>query len=240
MMVAEARAHREADCLRQSFGYGKMTDAGFKGCAVGCTIHSLNIRLGKNIPFDSHKSYEPELGIPWMLAKLQDGIYEGLPVAESLVWPEQFLAAIPDGAELSQVVDKFLHWLLMDEKDGVIRFAKTGRTRKAVRDVGELYRRKIAGENLTMDEWKKVSAGAYAFDAFAFDAFDAFAAFAFDAFAAFAFDAFAAYAFAAFAFDAFAAYAFAAFAARQNARKRQAEKLIELLESAPVPVAIQA
>lgn len=50
-----------------------------KGCAVGCTLHSSN-----------HVAYETELGIPETLARLEDGIFEGLPLKESQEWPENF------------------------------------------------------------------------------------------------------------------------------------------------------
>ena len=71
--------HRAADQISK----GRYWEDG-KGCAVGCTIHSGN-----------HASYEKELGIPSELAYLEDFIFEDLPNARAMMWPEQFLAAIP-------------------------------------------------------------------------------------------------------------------------------------------------
>ena len=93
-------AHREADQLIQGFGYWK--DG--KGCAVGCTIHSSD-----------HMAYEHELGIPVAIARLEDKIFEGLPLDLAREWPARFLAAVNPGADLSRVTAKFLYWLLTTE-----------------------------------------------------------------------------------------------------------------------------
>ena len=44
--------------------HGKYWENG-KGCAVGCTVHS-----------SKHAAFETELGIPLMLAKLEDRLFE--------------------------------------------------------------------------------------------------------------------------------------------------------------------
>src|SRR6202008_414365 len=75
-----------------------------KGCAVGCTIHG-----------NDHSKYEKELGIPIILARLEDGIFENLPDDLAKLWPEQFLNAINVGSDLSSVWPKFANWLLVDE-----------------------------------------------------------------------------------------------------------------------------
>jgi hypothetical protein len=224
--LARVRAHRKADQLLQGFGYWE--DG--KGCAVGCTIHGRD-----------HAAYETELGIPRMVAGLEDGIFEGLPKAEAQLWPERFLDGIEPGQDLIQVGDRFLHWLIADPKDGVIRFAKTDAQQKSIGRVGELYGRKIAGEKIELSDWRKARrAAAYAYayaDAYAAAAYAA-AAYAAAAAAADAAAAAAAYAYAyadAYAAAAYAAAAAAADAAsRFKARIRQAEKLLELLKAAPL------
>jgi len=189
------RAHREADQLVQSYGY--WSDG--KGCAVGCTIHS-----------GDHAAYETELGIPRAIARMEDGIFEGLPQEEARLWPERFLEAIPVGADLSLVTDKFLHWLLVDAEHGVIRHAKTDTQRKAIQAVADLFAKKLAGEVVAREQWHTVRAYA---DAAAYAA-----AYAADA------DAAAAYA--------YAAAAYAAYADRKKTRIKQSEKLLELLAGA--------
>lgn len=91
--------HRAADQLLQSHGYWR--DG--KGCAVGCTVHSSN-----------HADYESLLGIPQMLARLEDAIFEGLPVEGARLWPERFLSAIRPGQDLGRVGWQLLYWLLTD------------------------------------------------------------------------------------------------------------------------------
>ena len=60
------------------------------------------------------KRYETELGIPMTLGRLEDRIFENLPLESAVEWPERFLAAVPVGRDLSRVPWQFLHWLLTD------------------------------------------------------------------------------------------------------------------------------
>ena len=86
--LARVAAHRAADELVQGFGYWQADHAGhFKGCAVGCTLHSSD-----------HAAYEVELGIPQILARIEDGIFERLPAKRAKTWPEEFLKAAEVGA----------------------------------------------------------------------------------------------------------------------------------------------
>jgi len=119
-----------------------------KGCAVGCTLHS-----------DDHKAYEVELGIPEVLARLEDSIFEGLSPKDAKEFPLNFLNAVNVGSDLSQVGDKFLHWLLVDPKHGVIKYATN---KKVVQDVADLYERKINGETINQDVWEAARAAAVA------------------------------------------------------------------------------
>jgi hypothetical protein len=91
-------AHAAADEITK----GQYWEGG-KGCAVGCTIHG-----------SSHEDYERELGIPQMLAWLEDVIFEGLPNRLAKTWPERFLSSISPGRDLSRVGWQFLHWLLTE------------------------------------------------------------------------------------------------------------------------------
>ena len=233
--------HRKADQLIQGYGYWE--DG--KGCAVGCTLHS-----GK------HSSYESKLGIPQILAHLEEHIFEKLPKENARLWPEQFLAAIRPGADLSMIWPKFAVWLLVDPEHGVVKFAKNAAPVQAVAD---LYQRRTDGDEPSVQEWESARrAAAAAYDDAAYAAADAaadaaYAAYAADdAYAAYAaadaayaadadadYAAAAAYAAAADAADAYAADAYAAYAyayadadARQAAVIRQSEKLLELLRAA--------
>jgi hypothetical protein len=100
--LVRVRAHRAADEIIHGVGW---LDG--KGCAIGCTLDNYD-----------HSRYPTELGIPEMLACLEDTIFEGLKNGKAQEWPEQFLEAIRPGADLSRVGWKFLHWLLTESKIG--------------------------------------------------------------------------------------------------------------------------
>ena len=99
VVLKQLRAHEKADEIIK----GRYWEDG-KGCAVGCTIHS-----------NQHVEYETRFGIPQVLARLEDTIFEGLPNAEAKTWPVSFMSAIKPGADLSRVHWKFLHWTLTNE-----------------------------------------------------------------------------------------------------------------------------
>lgn len=145
--LARVRAHVAADELI----HGRYWENG-KGCAVGCTVHS-----------GDHSAYERELGIPRVLARLEDGIFEGLPNGRSKEWPEQFLSSIEVGADLSSVWPRFAVWLLTDGKYGVIQFAKTDRSKKAIQDVSDAYQSILDGLAAAQQiDWMKLRAAAAA------------------------------------------------------------------------------
>ena len=86
------RAHVKADELIHGVGWYHG-----KGCAVGCTLENYR-----------HAAYETELGIPELLAHLEDVIFEGLPSDAAQKFPLAFLRAIEPGADLALVIPKFL------------------------------------------------------------------------------------------------------------------------------------
>lgn len=131
-----------------------------KGCAVGCTVHSSN-----------HASYESELGIPQILARLEDRIFEGLPNEKAKEFPIQFLEAIPVGVDLDPVWRKFMIWLLIDETEGVIRQAKIDKTKKAIKDVAKAFSDSLT-KTVSHEKWVAVRRVVYA-AAYATDAVDA-------------------------------------------------------------------
>ena len=199
--LARVKAHAEADEIKHGFYW-----EGGKGCAVGCTIHGAD-----------HVRYETELGIPRILARLEDRIFEGLSNGNAKDFPARFLSAITPGADLSKVWPKFAVWLLVDPKHGIARFTKKDSAQYiAIHRVADLYRDLKDWDERDKAAFKKAAAAAYA-------------AAAADAAAA---DAAAAYAAVAAAYAAYAADAAAYAAARSTTFKLQAEKLLELLGEA--------
>ena len=195
--LSRVRAHAAADEIIK----GKYWVEG-KGCAVGCTVHSSD-----------HSAYESELGIPRILARLEDGIFEALRNELAMTWPARFLESVPVGADLSMIWPKFVIWMLTDSEFGVIRFAKKEKTKESILKVAELYKKKVNGEEVAVEDWKAAASAPSAY-ADADDADDAYAAASADAAAAYAYA------------------AAAASAARKKCRIAQSEKLLELLREA--------
>ena len=195
--LRRVRAHAKADKLVR----GVYWEDG-KGCAVGCTIHS-----------NRHEDYEPELGIPWQLAVIEDNLFEMLPNAQAMTWPDRFLSAITPGADLSMVGKRWLAWLVRDTAGA----SRDDAERAIVLRMADLMDRSIAGDEPTREQWDSVARAAWV----ARDAWDAWAAWA--------------------AWDARAARgARSAWSARSawdadKAVIRMSEKLLELLTLAPLP-----
>lgn len=125
--LARIRQHIEAgDVLQTRPCYNKVNRT---GSASGITIHS-------NCPED----YELELGIPGVLAQLEDVLGSAMSAERAAVWPEEFLAAISVGADLTGVWAKFVEKLLGDTDAGVISKAENDEQRAAIKQVVDLYK----------------------------------------------------------------------------------------------------
>lgn len=208
-LIKSLESHAAADRIVSDSGYW---DNG-KGCAVGCSIHDF--RPGSE---NRHALYEPLFGIPELIARLEDTIFERLRDPVQKEWPLRFAKSIRIGADLSGVWDRFALWLLIDPEDGVIKFTKEGSdSYKAITVIGELYRRKEARDIPTKEEWRSAASAATAAAASAAATYAATYA------AASAASSYTSAASAAF----YASYA----AAREAAISRQADKLIELLSA---------
>ena len=112
-----------------------------KGCAVGCTIHS-----------GDHNKYESELGIPTCLAYLQDSIFEILPNKLAKKFPLQFLSSINVGADLKNVKNLFMIWLLTDSKFGVLQYADN---KKVIQDVADAFAKDMISP-FSAEKWEEL------------------------------------------------------------------------------------
>jgi len=155
-LVAEIRKHREQDQVIQG-NYGYWEEGKFRGCAVGCAIDSL-FRLGGHVlPHylcGDHGVYERELGIPKILAELQDVIHEGLSDESFPTWPERFMEAVPTETDLSPVFPRFVLWFLVDDAVGVLRHAVDTEQREVVGKAAGLFSAIVAGEKIPLQVWK--------------------------------------------------------------------------------------
>ena len=121
--LSEIAKHEEADAIVKGT-YGDF-DGAFRGCAIGCSLHSLNAiqgRVGEALLEDTdvHDRYELELGLPTWLAYLEEYLFETLPIDLARTWPRRFAEAIPVGAVIGdRERAQILHWTLVHEIYGV-------------------------------------------------------------------------------------------------------------------------
>ncbi|HEY8740949.1 MAG TPA: hypothetical protein VIN56_10195, partial [Candidatus Dormibacteraeota bacterium] len=147
LYLARVRAHRAADEIIHG-DYWVERAGGFKGCAVGCTIHG-----------NSHAAYEDKLGIPRAIAYLEDNLFESMTAPRDTQWPEQFLTAIPVGADLSMVSARFVLWLLVEAEPLAAKWEdRRPDTGAALRQVRSLYERRIEGDEPAATEWEQAAA----------------------------------------------------------------------------------
>ena len=153
---------------------------------------------------NAHQELEKQIGYPAAMNYLGDNIFEGLPEEKAVAFFLKYPKAAREGADLSLVTAHFMVWLLTEEVTKNFDAEKFPEVAKSCKEIAALYQRKIDGGNVTNREWDDA---AYA----AADAADA-----------------AAYA---AAYAARAAYAAARAAA---CYERMADKLIELMQNAPL------
>ena len=125
-ILAQIAQHRAMDEIAQGAYY--RTNGKVQVCAVGCVLHD---------PDGGHMRYETEFGIPAQLAYLEDGIFEALPLRAAKEWPARFMSAVQVGADLSNVWPRFAHWMMLDEKWGLIQVVEAEDVKTVVQRVGD-------------------------------------------------------------------------------------------------------
>ena len=118
--VEEIKKHKEADSIIQGT-YGEVNEE-WKGCAVSCSLRSLDIIEGKELKteYKNHKDYETKLGIPEWLARLEDTLFERMEAKDAKKFPLKFAEAIPVGVDLKPVKYKFGAYLMQENINTVL------------------------------------------------------------------------------------------------------------------------
>ena len=112
--------------------------------------------VGCTIEGSNHDAYETELGIPSQIAHLEDTIFENLPNELAMKFPLRFLEAVPVGADLSKVIAQFVIWQFEDEKVGLKNIQEVIDDKEVYgfcEEVVALYKRILNGEQPTEDEF---------------------------------------------------------------------------------------
>jgi hypothetical protein len=131
-VVARVKEHQRLDQIIQGKYWEQCEDGIFRGCAIGCVLHSSD-----------HMAYERQLGLPVFLAYLDEHIFESLPASEAKQWPLRFIESVPVGVDLELVFPRFIHWLLSDPL-GVRQYADA-RTQPIIDRLVDMYARRIDG-----------------------------------------------------------------------------------------------
>jgi len=205
-VLNELEVHKAADELVK----GRYWEEG-KGCALGCTLEAVRRFQGEDatIAHGNHALYESRLGIPEVLARLEDRIFENLGNDASQKWPLRFTSAIRPGADLALVWPKFAVWLL---GEFLPPLTADERALKSLKEVADLYGEWVNGAKPSVERWRSAYATDDDADAATYAATYATDDDAYDA-----------------AADAAIAYAAATDDAHQDAWVSLAAKLIEIL-----------
>ena len=224
---------KQDDFIRGTYGLDNKHFT--KGCAVGCTINSINRELGLELKVNNHKTMEEYAIVPEWLARFEDRIFEGVSVERSKTWPVEFIEAINKGADLNKIKAPLIVFIL-ESVLGYVQDKKHQKQKDVVLRCIKLWQRNDIGSIDWELERKTVKSYAAAAYAAAYDANYAPAAAAADAAAAAAYDAAADAAYAAAAAAAYDAYdaAYDAYdAADADARIKKyevfADKALELI-----------
>ena len=159
--LEEIGKHEAADQLVKG-NYGYMNGL-FKGCAIGCSLHSLNLIHGKPDLYETgnHRRMMHELGWPLWLAYIADTIFEGLPDALSATWPRRLAEAISVGIRVPEIVlAKVMRWILLDAQFGMVSVTESASAKTSVLNVGALFDRVVKGDIVPEQEWAEAGAAA--------------------------------------------------------------------------------
>ena len=155
-LVAEIRKHREQDQVIQG-AYGTYENGRFRGCAVGCAIHSYLVAAGEDSVVvgnsEYHEKYKSLFGIPKILAELQDVIHEGLSDESFPTWPERFMEAVPIETDLSLVFPKFAFWLIVDPVFGMLEHTQDERIKGEVWVAAGLVDTALSRTQIPLEVW---------------------------------------------------------------------------------------
>jgi hypothetical protein len=144
-VIARLERHRALDQVIQ--GAYWEGDGDGRGCAVGCLTHD---------PTGGHGSFPERWGVPVQLAYLIDQIHESLPVEDARDWPLRVMGAIPEGADLSRVWDRWCAWMLRR------LVPSAGASAAVVEVMASLFERAGTGDEPSAAEWGEAARAAWA------------------------------------------------------------------------------
>jgi hypothetical protein len=106
-------------------------------------------------------------GVPNQLANGLNYLFSTLPPQDRPDFVVEAVNAIPVGADLSSVCNKWFLDLLVDPDHGVLRHTETDKARAATEAVAVALRRQLAGDDPAAAEWSTLADEAYTVGAYA-------------------------------------------------------------------------
>ena len=134
-MLRELTWHAVQDKIVKGTYGDTRNNRDFRGCAIGCAVHSLARIQKRHLNTSDHFLLQSELGIPAEIAFLMDGIFEMLPHDDAMLWPRRVIASIRPGADLAMVIPQFLLWVLADPETGSIVYSEAPETKRFIEAV---------------------------------------------------------------------------------------------------------
>ncbi len=122
----------------QNIGYWN----GQHGCAVGVTINGSN-----------HGRYESELGLPVELSAAELALFDTMNALEASLWPIKFIASIPVGSDTLVALHQWLCWLL---RDVATIPGLSQEVVSAIQRLAMCFDQSLAGQDPRPSEWSKV------------------------------------------------------------------------------------
>lgn len=146
-LIPLAEAHQAAD----EYVAGRYEWNG-GACAVGCTIRDaikLDYLPAATTKPDDHAKIADATGLPEMLWRLADNIFEGLPRDERPAWTPRFLKA----AAACQSAESVPARIMARLADRLAGDAMREDVKAAARTVAALWRRRADGDDPAESEW---------------------------------------------------------------------------------------
>lgn len=148
-LIPLADAHREADQYRARYYWRGNGDG--TGCAVGCSIHDA-VKLGilpDGTDHGDHQAVSRATGMPEMLWRLADHIFEGLDSDSRPAWTPRFLRSASKCTNFEHVPSRIMARFAERLAEDAIR----DDVKQVCQKVAALWRRRAAGEDPPDSEW---------------------------------------------------------------------------------------
>ncbi len=154
-LIQLSDAHQKADEYK-SGTYSWKNGA----CAIGCAIRDCKSEglIPRNVDPGDHAALAKATGIPEMVLRLEDNVFEGLAAGERPSWPPRFWRAVNPSADYTHLPARIMARLA----DRLAVDAINADVRESATAVSNLWRRRAAGDEPSEAEWKAVEQQAYA------------------------------------------------------------------------------